>query len=130
MSFLARSTLLTKMINWLNAKVSNKWVNFSNFLFWIKEEVLLGCRQKIEPIRGESVFPHRWKYRFRFVRISCSLRISLNFTFFEVLWHSSTKHHYLLMVWSFNENFLNIRSHFRVSQDFVALVNDKIFALE
>jgi hypothetical protein len=34
------------------------------------------------------------------------------------------------MVWSFNENFLNIRSHFRVSQDFVALVNDKIFALE
>ena len=50
-------------------------------------------------------------------------------TFLEFLRHGSTEHHNLLVVGCFDKNLLNVSSHVWVSENFVAFVNDKEFAL-
>lgn len=49
--------------------------------------------------------------------------------FLEFLRHGSTEHHNLLVVGCFDKNLLNVSSHVWVSENFVAFVNDKEFAL-
>lgn len=50
-------------------------------------------------------------------------------TFLEVFWHGSTEHHDLLGVGGFDEDLLNVGSHFGVAEDLVAFIDDEEFAL-
>ncbi len=50
-------------------------------------------------------------------------------TFFQLFRHGGTKHHNLLIVWSFDEDLLNIRSHTWISEHLIAFVDNEEFAL-
>lgn len=48
---------------------------------------------------------------------------------FHLFRHGCTEHHDLLLVRSFDENFLDIGSHAGTAEYLVTLINDKVFAL-
>jgi len=49
--------------------------------------------------------------------------------FLQLFRHRCAEHHYLLVMRGFDEDLLNIGSHTWVSEDFVALIDHKEFAL-